>query len=217
MKSVVLMSIPLLSDEIIYNIEGLVLTIFAAYQGSAETAVWVLINYIWDFAELIPYCFADAVAVRVVRHLSKSRVEFAQRLSIYSIKVGILISVACSVVLFIGGNFFVWCITLDETLRQMLLEIIPYIVICQPFVSIGVVVWALLSSLHIYVQGAYVAAAITILFTIPYSAMMTYYFNYNIEGLASAMCIGYTATGIAALSMFINADWDRAVRKAQIV
>ena len=44
---------------------------------------------------------------------------------------------------------------------------------------------------------------------------MHYWFGYNIEELAAAQCIGYVAAGAANIVIFMNADWDRAVRKAE--
>ena len=209
-------TLPLLLDEFVGNIEGIVLTIFAGYQGSAEAAVWILMSYVWSFVELIPDCFGEAASTRVVRHLSKARKDVAQQLSLHSAKIGFIISVFCSVILFCWGNFFVWCLSLDDTLEQMLLEILPYIVICQPFASVGSLFWELNDALYIYKEATFACTVISIVFTIPYAAIMTYVCHYNIEGLASAMCISYTASGVVALYIFVGADWDRAVRKANI-
>jgi hypothetical protein len=43
---------------------------------------------------------------------------------------------------------------------------------------------------------------------------MTYILHYNIEGLASAQCIGYTVAGAVNIMFFMTADWEKAVRKA---
>eukprot|EP00553_Chaetoceros_curvisetus_P001309 CAMPEP_0204621070 /NCGR_PEP_ID=MMETSP0717-20131115/6913_1 /ASSEMBLY_ACC=CAM_ASM_000666 /TAXON_ID=230516 /ORGANISM="Chaetoceros curvisetus" /LENGTH=191 /DNA_ID=CAMNT_0051635409 /DNA_START=20 /DNA_END=595 /DNA_ORIENTATION=+ len=49
---------------------------------------------------------------------------------------------------------------------------------------------------------------------VPIGYVMTYILQYNIEGLASAQCIGYTAVGVINIIFFVNANWDKAVRKA---
>lgn len=197
------------------QMQGFVFTIFAAYQGSAEAATWILLSYIWAFVELAPESYAEAASSRVTRHLSKGRKEFAQAVSFHSIKVGTLISLVCSATLYIYGPFFVWCLSLDDTLEQMLLEIIPYVVLCQPFVSVGMTTMELNDSLHIYKQATLIMTAVTLFIMIPIAAILTYWFGYNIEGLAAAQCIGYVAAGVANIVIFMNADWDRAVRKAQ--
>ena len=190
------------------------MTIFAAYMGAAEAATWILISYVWSFAELAPESFAQAASYRVARQLSKGNIEFARAISFLCMKVGLFISVACSCILYLYGPFFVWCLSLDETLEQMLLEIIPYIVICQPFVSIGMTTMELNDALHIYKKATAIMAIVTLCLMIPFAAVMTYGFHFNIEGLAAAQCIGYTAAGVANIVIFMNADWDRAVRKA---
>ena len=210
------MVIPMMGDQIVGHTEGFVLTIFAAYQGSAEAGTWILLSYVWSFVELIPSTFAEATSVRLIHHLGKARVEFAQELCFTSIKIGIWISIFSSVVLAASSHFFAWCLSLDETLEGMLLQIIPYIVICQPFVSIGTILSILNDALHIYKSSTAISATITVVFMIPFAALMTYYFHYNIEGLAAAMCVGYTAMGVSSSVIFVNADWDRAIRKAQI-
>ena len=172
-------------------------------------------SYIWAFVELAPESFAEAASSRVTRHLSKGRKEFAQAVSFHSIKVGTLLSIFSSAILYICGPFFVWCLSLDDTLEQMLLEIIPYIVICQPFVSVGMAAMELNDALHIYKHATMIMSAVTLFILIPIGAVFTYWLGYNIEGLAAAQCIGYVAAGVANIVIFMNADWDRAVRKAQ--
>ena len=173
-------------------------------------------SYVWAFVDLAPESFAEAASSRIERHLSRQRKKFAQDVSVHFIKAGSLMSIACSIVLYMYGPFFVWCLSLDDTLEQMLLEIIPYIVICQPFVSIGMITMELNDALHIYKKTAIVMTFATLVIMIPFAAIMTYVFHYNIEGLAAAQCIGYTAAGVANIVIFMNADWDRAVKKAQL-
>lgn len=98
----------------------------------------------------------------------------------------------------------------------MLLEVIPYVVTCQPFIAVGMIVTEILNeALFIYKKATVTLSIATIFIMIPIAAIATYWFHFNIEGLASAQCIGHTAAGVASIVLFMNADWDRALQKAQ--
>ena len=175
----------------------------------------ILLSYVWAFVELAPESYAEAAATRVARHLSGGRKELAQAVSFYSLKIITLIALFCSFLLYAYGTFFVWCLSLDDTLETMLLEAIPYLVICQTFITVGETVSEINSILHIHKQATFLYAIVTVFIMVPIAAVNTYVFNYNIEGLTSAQCIGYTAMGVMNLVIFMNANWDKAVKKAQ--
>mmetsp|Transcript_1830 Transcript_1830/g.3307 ORF Transcript_1830/g.3307 Transcript_1830/m.3307 type:complete len:105 (-) Transcript_1830:1261-1575(-) len=98
----------------------------------------------------------------------------------------------------------------------MLREVIPYVVTCQPFVAVGLIVTELLNeALFVYKKSTVTYAIATLFIIIPLGAIATYWLKFNIEGLASAQCIGHTAVGVASIVTFMNADWNRALLKAQ--
>lgn len=209
-------TIPLAGQEIVENIEDIVFIIFAAYQGSAEVATWILICYLWEFVEILSESLSEAAAYKVSRHLARGKLELAQAVSFYIIKVGVLINVLCSLILYLCGPFFVWCLSLDDTLDQMLLEVIPYVVTCQPFIAVGMIVTEILNeALFVYKKATIVLTVTVTCVVIPLGAITTYAFHFNIEGLASAQCIGHTAAGVASVVLFMNADWNKALLKAQ--
>jgi len=171
---------------------------------------------VWEFVELVSESYAEAAAYKVSRHLARGKLELAQAVSFYSIKVGILLNVLCSIILYLFGPFFVWCLSIDDTLEQMLREVIPYVVTCQPFVAVGLIVTELLNeALFVYKKSTVTYAIATLFIIIPLGAIATYWLKFNIEGLASAQCIGHTAVGVASIVTFMNADWNRALLKAQ--
>ena len=58
-------------------------------------------------------------------------------------------------------------------------------------------------------------AVVAALLMVPAGCIMTYVLHYNIEGLASSQCVGYTTAGVANIVFFMNADWEKAARKTQ--
>ncbi len=197
------------------NAQDIVFTIFAVYQGPAEAATWILLDYVWSFLEIVPDCFGEAASSRIVRHLSQGNTAYAQEVAFFSIKTGTFISITGSGILWCFGDFFVWCLSLDDILEQMLLEIIPYLAFCQPFVSIGMTAMELNDALHMYKKTVASMAIATFFVLIPLGALFTYGFHYNVEGLAAAQCMGYTVAGVINIIIFMNADWNKAVRKTQ--
>jgi len=207
------MAFPLIADGIVGHIEDMVFTIFAIHQGPAETATWILLDYVWNIIEICPETLAEAAHSRILRHLSKGNTELAQEVAFFTIKVGTLFSIVGSFVLFIFGDFFVWCLSLDETLEWMLLEVMPYLCICQPFVSIGMTAMELNDALQMYKKTVATTTVVTFVLLIPLGALFTYGYHYNIEGLAAAQCMGYSALGVANIVIFMNANWEKAVKK----
>mmetsp|Transcript_12106 Transcript_12106/g.17668 ORF Transcript_12106/g.17668 Transcript_12106/m.17668 type:complete len:882 (-) Transcript_12106:94-2739(-) len=212
-KKMVSMAFPLIADGIVGHIEDMVFTIFAIHQGPAETATWILLDYVWNIIEICPETLAEAAHSRILRHLSKGNTELAQEVAFFTIKVGTLFSIVGSFVLFIFGDFFVWCLSLDETLEWMLLEVMPYLCICQPFVSIGMTAMELNDALQMYKKTVATTTVVTFVLLIPLGALFTYGYHYNIEGLAAAQCMGYSALGVANIVIFMNANWEKAVKK----
>ena len=209
------MTVPMIAEAIVGNIEYTVFTIFAAHQGVAEAATWILLSYVWSAVGIAPGSFGSASSCHVERLISTGEIEVAKLVSMQAIKVGTVISTCCSLLLFLFRKQFVWCFSLDETLDQMLLETIPYITMCQPFMTIGWTAQSLNDALHLYKRAMVSNALVTVLIMVPCGYVMTYVLHYNIEGLASSQCIGYTATGVINIVFFLNADWEKAERKAK--
>ena len=70
-------------------------------------------------------------------------------------------------------------------------------------------------ALHLFKRAMISNAFATSFIILPLGYAMTYIFHFNLEGLVSSQCIGYTIGGVANLMFFAGADWDKAVKKAQ--
>lgn len=215
--SLIKRSIPLLLDYGVQSLEWFILSLFAAHQGAAEAVVWILLSYIWAIIEVIPESYTEAVSSRVAHNLSAGNVDIAEYIAAQSLLYGTTIAVVLSVPLLIFRNFIVWLISVDEVLEVMLLALLPYIAVCQPFITLGMIATSLNEALCMYHHAVKIMLAASCLVTLPAAGVMTYILGYNIEGLAAAVCMGYVTGGLWNFNMFVNADWDRAVRKNQEV
>lgn len=189
--------------------------VFAAFQGSAEATTWILLGYVWSFIEIAPECIASAATVRVEYNLSRNNPHTAKQLANRTILFCILISVLGSAFILDTRRYLAWCFSLDQTLEMMIIEILPYIALCQPFITGGVTTEYLNEVLGKYYLSVNVSSIIDFFFTIPAAAIFTYVLNYNIEGLASALCMGYSACGVTNAIIYINTDWKYAISKIQ--
>jgi len=206
-------SFPLLLDSALGDVEWFVLSIFAAYQGAAEAVVLILYSYIWDIITIAPDSYAEATSSRVAHVLSTGGVNVAEALASRAMFNSTLMATALSIPLLVFRGFIVWCISIDEVLEKMLIQLLPYIAICQPFLSLGTTACALNEALCMYHHSVKRALATSFLITMPLAAIFTYYLNYNMEGLAAALSIGYVTNSVLDLNLYMNADWERAVRK----
>jgi len=215
--SVIKRSIPVMLDEATYSLEWFVLSIFAAHQGAAEAVVWILFSYIWAIIELIPESYAEAATSRVAFNLSAGNIDIARMIAGQSIFLATSTSIAMSVPILVYRHFIVWCISADEGLDSMLIELLPYIAFCQPFITLGMTAASINEGLCLYHRVVKRMFAATCLVTIPVAAILTYIFHLNVEGLIAAVCMGYVVAGVLNFNLFMNADWEKAMRKNQEV
>lgn len=196
-------------------LKGVMFAVFAAYQGAAEAATWILLWKVWCLIEIVPECIASAATVRVEHNLSRGDLTIAKMVARRSLVVCTISSIFFSTLLMVTRQVFAWSLSLDETLQQMIIEVIPYIALCQPFITAGVSADYLNGTLGRYSTSVGISTLIDVCFTIPLAAMFTYIVGFNLEGLASAMCIGYAVTSVTNLVIFSETDWQYAAKKVQ--
>lgn len=139
--------------------------------------------------------------------MTNENVYAAKQVVLTSIKIVLAMSILFGVILFFARRGIVDLLAVDETLDGMLLEIIPYIVICNPFIAVGTIASDFNEHLAMMGKSTMVHFLVTIVITIPAAAVFTYYFHFNIEGLASAICISSTFYGVFNLYIFLNSNW----------
>ena len=104
-------------------------------------------------------------------------------------------------------------ITNSDVLVDMLVKVMPYILVCNPMIAITTTAGYLNRALAMYQRTTKIELAITCFVTIPVAWVSTYHFGYDIGGLLAASYIGYATMGMIVLAIYMNADWEKAVRK----
>ena len=158
---------------------------------------------------MIPENWGSAAALRVAKHLTNKNIVAAKKVVLSAIKFVFGASILLGIILFFARSGIIHLLSVDETLDMMLLEIVPYIVICNPFIAVGTIASDFNEHLAMYGKSTTVYFLVTALITLPVAVLMTYYFHYNIEGLASAICISSTFYGVFNLFVFLNSNWAK--------
>jgi Na+-driven multidrug efflux pump len=211
--SLISKTIPLTFDAVTAELEWFVLTFFAAHLGAAEVATWILLSYVWGFVGILPNNFASAFEYRISNLLSTGKIPIAKKMASASLWVTSVLSLLSCLVLFFSRHLVVNGIANDDTMREMLLEIIPFIVICDPILSVATAASYLNRALAMYQRSTKLELLLTVFVTIPVATVSTYVMGFNIEGMAAAVYAGYSTMASLIIIVYVNADWERAAEK----
>jgi len=155
--------------------------------------------------------------MRISRLLSKGCNATAKKLSKVTLIMAAVSSLFCAIILFFTRHLVANAMANDDILEGILLEIIPYLIVCQPLACICTTASDLNRALGMYVKSTKIDLLMTLLVTIPTAYLVTVHFDYNIDGLTASAFVGEGAIGILTLATFLNADWEKAVLKNRIM
>lgn len=155
--------------------------------------------------------------MRISHLLSRGNIDVAQRLTKLAMLLTFTTALVCVTILYFTRDIIINAMSNDETLADMLLELIPYFALCQPFISVTTTSSYLNRALGMYKRSTKVELLLTCLVTIPAAYIATMYYRYNVEGLIAASFIGYATLGIFTLAILMNADWDKAMKKNKVM
>jgi len=206
-------AIPMCLDELNGKLEWMVLAYFASHLGSADSSSWILLSYIWGLIGVVPSCIGSAAEYRVSNQLSKGNILLAQQLSSRCMFLTGVTSLIGTGVFFLVRQPLIKLIAPEYHLADMLIDVVPYLVLCQPLISLSTTGAYLNRALAMYQRSSKIELLITILVTIPAAWISTFYFGWDICGLTAASFVGYATMGLVILAIYNNADWEKAVQK----
>jgi MATE family multidrug resistance protein len=198
----------LLSFFICLLLQWEILTIFAAALGPAEVATWAILGSIWDIFEASTEGIGDAAEVRCAHHLGKGNPKMAKTSSYKSILFATSLSVVVTAIFFILGPFFPAWFTTDPILQRMLRDLVPLVGIGNVTMTFGMVSWALVGAQGRYALATFVSFVSSWCITIPLSAIFVFGLNVDLQGVTSAVVIGYSCTGTVLSFILLRSDWE---------
>mmetsp|Transcript_36906 Transcript_36906/g.41219 ORF Transcript_36906/g.41219 Transcript_36906/m.41219 type:complete len:1044 (+) Transcript_36906:450-3581(+) len=209
-RNVFITALPLSFGWVLTYGEWEIMSFFAKVMGSdgAEVVAWGLMGYIWSAFETLTDGFGDAAEVRVGFRMGAGHVRLAKLGADKAMYVSFTVAVYSTGILFVLAMYLPGWLTPDPTLQRMIFDIIPLIGFGQIWMVWGMVAWAILGA-----QGRiHIATALEFFISwgigAPIAAIMTFVFNYNLEGLVGAMTISYTIGTNVYLYMLHTSDWE---------
>jgi len=164
-------------------------------------------------AGVVPSCVGSAAEYRVAYQLSKGNIEVAKQMSNRSMVITGITSLVGTAIMFAARHPLISVITSDYDLSKMLIGVMPYLLLCQPLISLTETGAYLNRALAMYQRSTKIELLITCLITLPAAWVSTFIYGWDISGLTAASFVGYATTGAVILAIYNNADWDKAVRK----
>ena len=162
---------------------------------------------------MVPSCVGSAAEYRVAYQLSKGNIEVAKQMSNRSMVITGITSLVGTAIMFAARHPLISVITNDDDLSKMLIGVMPYLLLCQPLISLTETGAYLNRALAMYQRSTKIELLITCLITLPAAWVSTFIYGWDISGLTAASFVGYATMGAVILAIYNNADWDKAVRK----
>ena len=100
-------------------------------------------------------------------------------------------------------------VTPDPTLQRLIAQLLPLVGIGNFTLTVGLTSWSMVGAQGRYRLATFVNFMTTWLVTLPLAATFVYAANYNLEGIVSAIVVGYSATGTVLLYILLQSDWER--------
>ena len=162
---------------------------------------------------MVPSCVGSAAEYRVAYQLSKGNIEVAKQMSNRSMVITGITSLVGTAIMFAARHPLISAFTNDDDLSKMLIGVMPYLLLCQPLISLTETGAYLNRALAMYQRSTKIELLITCLITLPAAWVSTFIYGWDISGLTAASFVGYATMGAVILAIYNNADWDKAVRK----
>jgi hypothetical protein len=119
----------------------------------------------------------------------------------------------------VSGTFYLYMdqipalFTKDETLQDMMLEVLPYLGVGNIALSFGYLCWYILGAQGKYKLGTWLHLVASWGFTLPLGFYFTYEFNWDLQGITAAVVLGYVVMGASLAYCVLTADWKRRAQK----
>jgi multidrug resistance protein, MATE family len=206
-------AVPLCWGSLVSNAEWAILTAFASHMGPAEVAAWAILGSIWDIFYSVTAGIGDAAEIRVAYHLGDNHPSMA-RLSAYkSLMVGMIVATLVSIIFFSLQSQIPQWFTTDKTLQSMLAEVIPFVGLANLTMTFGMQCWSLLGAQGKYKLATWVSFISSWGLSMPLAAIFVYGYQLDLQGLTSAVVLGYLTTGASLSYVLLSTDWQKVSRK----
>jgi Na+-driven multidrug efflux pump len=206
-KNIFHTAVPLSIGSFLEYGEWELLTFTVAALGPAEVTVWALLGNVWEIFEASTVGLGDAAEIRTAYHLGKRNPELAKMSSYKSLFLSTIAGVFVTAILFMmGPNLATW-FTKDPTLQHMLNDLIPIVGIGNITMTFGMTCWSIVGAQGRYRLATCISMASSWFVTIPLALLFTVGTKIDLQGVVSAVVVGYSTSGMILSYILITSDW----------
>lgn len=170
---------------------------------------------IWDVFEAFTEGLGEAGSIRLAFHLGKGNIDMAKLSAWKSLFISMCLALTVSVLLFVLMPYIPGMFTDDETLQNMVHDVLPLIGIGNILMVFGMVSWSLIGTQGRFKLATMVSAVMTFAVTLPLSVVSSIVYHFTLEGLVGAVVVGYSTTGLVLGCILQLSPWDRISKKVQ--
>mmetsp|Transcript_920 Transcript_920/g.1132 ORF Transcript_920/g.1132 Transcript_920/m.1132 type:complete len:717 (+) Transcript_920:41-2191(+) len=208
-------SLPLSFGSLLSDAQWFILTIFASHLGPAEVVAWALLGSIWDVFSDVTSGIGDAAELRVAFHLGDNNPTMAKICAYKTLFLGMTVACIISFVYFSLQNTIPALFTDDTTLQKMLSELVPFVGVANLTMTFGMICWSLIGAQGNYKMATWIDIISTWCVCMPLAALYTYIFRIDLQGLTSAIVVGYLTTGATLTYALLSTNWEKVAQKIQ--
>jgi len=209
MRTTFVTAAPLAIAWILTMGEWQVMLIFAQSIGPAEVAVWNLLGYIWDLFETITEAIAEAAEVRVGFRMGAGRPQDARKMSERGIYFGTQIAIITAGGLFVSAEYMLPLLTPNLVYQKVLFDQIPLIGFSGILMVPGLIIEGILCAQGRVRLMTTIEIVASWFVAIPSAAVLTYYFKLSLDGIVSALVVGYSVAVTLLLFFYLRSDWEK--------
>jgi multidrug resistance protein, MATE family len=214
-KLMVTQAIPLAFGSLLSNAEWAILTFMASALGPAEVAAWAILGSIWEVFYSATAGIGSAAALRVGLHFGANRPTMAKLSGYKALLMSMLVASIVSIVYFSLQDRIPQWFTVDPTLQAMLRELVPFVGVANLSMQFGMTSWSLIGAQGRYKLATWVSFISSWGVCMPMAAVFVYVFRIDLQGLTSAVAVGYVSTGAALSYVLLSTDWKKVAREIQ--
>lgn len=141
--------------------------------------------------------------------LGKGDIKEAKMSAYKSLFMSLILSGANSLLIFSLSNVLPGWLTKDETLNQMIKDLIPFLAVASIPLGFVTVLWEIIGAQGRYGRTTCVYFSCFVGVIMPLAAAFTFYFNFNLLGLVIAVITGWSTIGLVLSYILYSSDWKQ--------
>jgi len=202
-------ALPLAFGELVAYGEWEVLTILAAHNGPAQVGAWGLLGTLWETFESFTEGIGEASVIRVAFFLGKGDPRCAKVSGYRSAMLGTVVACMVTSIFWIFGEEIPRLFSSDPLVQQTMLDSIPLMGIGNLSMVTGMVCWSVIGAQGRYSLATACSFVCSWFVTMPLAVIFVLVLGYGVQGLVSAVAIGYSLLGMILFYIMLRSNWPK--------